>query len=212
MRSWNRLYLTLILLFSLPAHADKDISGSFSTAKRWAEKHIYHDKRLSFYCGCSYTANKDVDQTSCGYTPRKPFTSTGKENTRDNRIEWEHVLPASLMGNHLACWGADRGKFSQCVKSDGKLYSGRKCCQRVNDVFRKAHNDLVNLVPAIGEVNGDRFNHRYGIVPGEPRKYGQCDFEFEDNVAEPAASIRGDIARMQIYMLETYGPELGFYV
>jgi deoxyribonuclease I len=80
----------------------------------------------------------------------------------------------------------------------------------VNEVFRNAHNDLVNLTPAIGEVNADRSNHRYGIVEDEPRKYGYCDFEFEDNVAEPAERVRGDIARIQLYMLVTYGGRLGF--
>ncbi len=47
-------------------------------------------------------------------------------------------------------------------------------------------------------------------MKGEPRKYGECDFEFEYNVAEPAEKIRGDITRIQLYMLNKYGTELGF--
>jgi deoxyribonuclease-1 len=194
-----RYLLIVLAIFVLPVQAE-NIAGSFSTAKKWAEESVYHDRRISFYCGCSYSEGKEVNQKSCGYSPRKPLTSSGKENTRDNRIEWEHVLPASLMGGHLSCWGSERGQFSQCVKSNGSLRSGRECCQKVNDTFRKAHNDLVNLTPAIGEVNGDRSNHRYGIVDNEPREYGACDFEFENNVAEPAVRIRGDIARIQLYI------------
>ena len=49
----------------------------------------------------------------------KPITSIGKQNIRDNRIEWEHVLPASKMGSHLACWGDDRGQFPKYVKLNG---------------------------------------------------------------------------------------------
>ena len=198
------------MVFASQAALSQNIAGSFSTAKKWAEKKVYFDKRVSFYCGCEYSEDKVVDQASCGYTPRKPITNSGRENERDNRIEWEHVLPASIMGSHLACWGSERGQYEECKKDNGKLRSGRKCCQKVNPTFKKAHNDLVNLTPAIGEVNGNRSNHRFGIVEGEVRKYGQCDFEFENNVAEPSEKIRGDIARIQLYMLETYGEELGF--
>ncbi len=36
---------------------------------------------------------------------------------------------------------------------------------------------LHNLAPSVGELNGDRSNHPYGIVEDEPREYGACDFE-----------------------------------
>lgn len=122
------------------------------------------------------------------------------------------VLPASKMGSHLACWGSDRRQFPQCVKSNGKLKSGRECCQKVNRDFRNAHNDLVNLTPAIGEVNADRSNLPYSEVIGEERAYGQCDFEYDkiDKVVEPGTQIRGDIARIQLYLEATYGLALGF--
>jgi len=203
-------YLIAILgLFILPIQA-AEIAGSFTTAKRWAEKYIYHDRRITFYCGCSYTEDREINQGSCGYVPRTPITKSGKENIRDNRLEWEHVFPMLTMGNNLQCWSSGRGDFPQCVDSEGNLKSGRACCQKVNDTFKQAHNDLVNMVPAIGEVNANRLYHPYGIVDGEPRKYGACDFEVENKVVEPAPSIRGDIARIQLYMLMTYGDKLGF--
>ncbi|MDO6469820.1 endonuclease [Neptunomonas phycophila] len=47
--------------------------------------------------------------------------------------------------------------------------------------------DLHNLVPSVGELNGDRSNFRFGMIPNEPRAYGQCDFEvnFKNRRAEP---------------------------
>lgn len=188
------IFRTVFLLWIVTSTGyAQDIAKSFSTAKRWAESKVYFDHRISFYCGCSYTDNKVVNQDACGYLPRRAITSSGNENIRDNRIEWEHVLPASLMGMHLQCWGSEHGQFSACIKTNGKLRSGRDCCQKVNNTFRQAHNDLVNLTPAIGEVTG------------EPRAYGACDFEFVNNLVEPAERIRGDIARIQLYMLGTYG-------
>jgi deoxyribonuclease-1 len=116
------------------------------------------------------------------------------------------------MGSHMACWGKERRQYPQCVKSNGKLKSGRDCCQKVNRDFRNAHNDLVNLTPAIGEVNADRSNLPYAEVLGEKRAYGQCDFEYDkvNKVVEPAAQIRGDIARIQLYLEQTYSDVLGF--
>lgn len=146
-----RYIFILSVLVSLPIQAE--IAGSFSTAKKWAENSIYHDRRISFYCGCAYKKDKEVIQESCGYSPRNPLTRSGEENKRDNRIEWEHVLPANVMGGHLKCWGSERGEFPQCVKTNGGLKTGRVCCQKVNDTLRKAHNDLVNLTPSIGVPN-----------------------------------------------------------
>jgi len=111
-----------------------------------------------------------------------------------------------------ACWGSERSQFPQCVKSNGKLKSGRECCQKVNRDFRNAHNDLVNLTPAIGEVNADRSNLSYSGIIGEERAYGQCDFEYDqvNKVVEPGTQIRSDIARIQLYLEATYGLALGF--
>ena len=116
------------------------------------------------------------------------------------------------MGSHLACWGSERSQFPKCVKSNGKLKSGRDCCQKVNVNFRNAHNDLVNLTPAIGEVNADRSNLPYSEIIGEKRAYGQCDFEYDkaNKTVEPASIIRGDIARVQLYLENKYGEVLGF--
>jgi len=206
-----KFFLLLLSLITTVGYT-AEIPSSFSKAKKLALTQVYKDHHLSFYCGCSFSNKKQVDQATCGYEPRTPITKSGKENIRDNRIEWEHVLPASKMGNHLACWGSERKQFPQCVKSNGKLKSGRDCCQKVSLNFRNAHNDLVNLTPAIGEVNADRSNLPYQIIKGEKRSYGQCDFEYDkvNKTVEPAVRIRGDIARIQLYLLNTYGSSLGF--
>lgn len=67
--------------------------------------------------------------------------------------------------------------------------------------------DLHNLTPAVGELNGDRSNLPYGIVKGEQREYGQCDFEIAGSpkLTEPRDEVRGDAARIWFYMADTYG-------
>ena len=82
----------------------------------------------------------------------------------------------------------------------------RECCVRVDRIFRRIEADLHNLTPAVGELNGDRSNLPYGVVDGEPHLYGACDFEIggKPRVTEPRDKVRGDAARIWLYMVETY--------
>lgn len=158
----------------------------FSQAKREALA-IYADRRETFYCGCRFTEQGLVKVDDCGYAPRK-------NAKRGKHIEWEHVMPAWRFGHERACWRA----------------GGRDGCRDTDPAFRAMEGDLHNLVPAIGELNGDRSNYGFAELPGEARRYGQCDFEVDPayELAEPRPEIRGDIARIYFYMAHTYG--LGF--
>jgi deoxyribonuclease-1 len=191
---WN--FSGLFLLMVLPAITE-DFPHSirnFSEAKRFAAE-VYVDKKETFYCGCGFDTKKRVDVGTCGYVPRK-------NNKRSQRIEWDHIVPAHALGQSRQCW-----REPICTNSKGKAYKGRQCCEKVDPVFRAMVSDLRNLVPAIGELNGDRSNFTFSMIEGEPREYGACDFEVDRSLrkAEPRPEVRGDIARTYFYMHETYG-------
>lgn len=190
-----RILLSLLLLLSLSAGADEPphTIRNFSEAKRLAAE-VYLDHRETFYCGCSYNDKKQVDAASCGYQPRK-------NSTRGQRIEWEHVVPAHALGYTRQCW-----REPICTNSKGKAYKGRRCCEQIDPEFRAMVSDLHNLVPAVGELNGDRSNFSFNMLEGEARNYGTCDFEVDPKLrkAEPMPSVRGDIARTYFYMEQTY--------
>ena len=193
----TRQLLTLLLLFLLTTPSGAaDLPHpirTFSEAKRLAAE-VYHDHRQSFYCGCRYDEKKRVEAQSCGYTPRK-------NARRGERIEWEHVVPAHALGHTRQCW-----REPICTNSKGKPYKGRRCCEKVDPQFRAMVSDLRNLVPAVGELNGDRSNFSFTQLEGEPRRYGACDFEVDHQLrkVEPMPSVRGDIARTYFYMEQTY--------
>lgn len=184
--------IPLFLALSAPAFAEQTIS--FSKAKKLLDKHVYTDYKETFYCGCDYEAKLVTSESgkqrkklvpdwdSCGFAPRK-------QAKRASRIEWEHVMPAHHFGQHLQCW------------RDG----GRKACKK-DPLFKQMEGDMMNLVPAIGEVNGDRSNFKFGMIEGETRVYGECDAEvdFKAKRFEPAPHVRGDIARIYFYMAEKY--------
>ncbi|MBV0931758.1 endonuclease [Marinobacterium weihaiense] len=192
MRLMFALFATLV---ATPVVADTP--SSFYSAKKILSREVYQsDDRVTFYCGCRFDEQPipgkpertrlAPDAASCGLLPRK-------NANRAARIEWEHVMPAWEFGHQLQCW----------------QQGGRKACRK-DPVFKKMEADLYNLVPAVGELNGDRSNFRFGMIPGEPRLYGRCDFEvdFQGRVAEPPPHVRGDVARTYFYMADRYGVRL----
>jgi deoxyribonuclease-1 len=158
---------------------------------------IYNNQGKTFYCGCDWK-NRKVDLSSCGYKIRK-------NAKRALRTEAEHIIPAywlaQLTSSGRECWQTG-------TKLKGT--NGRKYCLKNNEKFKQAHNDLMNLVPAIGEVNGDRSNYKFAMIEGESRDYGSCDIEINKSGTrnsrrvEPAQNIRGNIARIYFYMERKY--------
>jgi len=190
--------LLLCLTISSAYAADKtdlpNTAGSFSTAKDWLYDKVYKDHAITFYCGCKYDPKtRKVDLKSCGLEALSDVK-------RAQRIEAEHVMPAHHFGQSRECW---RNTEKVC----GKKMSGRKCCEDKDPLFEAAHNDLHNLFPAVGEVNGDRSNYSWGMIPGEKREYGTCNIEVDSSIrrAEPPDTVKGDIARVYFYMEHTYG-------
>ncbi len=160
---------------------------SFSKSKRLLALKIYPRHQKTFYSECKYIiSNKKLIpiHRSCGFHYRK-------NKIRSKRIEWEHIVPAWHFGHQLKCW--QKG--------------GRKTCRQTNTKFKQMEADMHNLVPAIGEINGDRSNFKYGMIEGEKRVYGKVNMEIDFNSkrAEPRDSVFGDIARTYFYMRDRYG-------
>jgi deoxyribonuclease-1 len=145
-----------------------------------------------FYCGCTFKGH-DVDTESCGYVPLREVTKKGKKNKRAYQIEWEHVVPAHSFGQSFERWNA-KEKFPECKKLS------RRKCAALDKEFARMEADLYNLMPAIGEINQMRSNYTMAEIPGESRRFGKCDIEIEDRKIEPRDEIRGDVARIYLYM------------
>lgn len=171
------------------------VAGSYSEAKRWLYGEVFADRPETLYCNCPFDAERRPDHARCGYP-------TESRDARAFRIEAEHVVPASWIGRGRACW-----EEPICVAADGDRFRGRDCCLRIDPDYRRAHNDLHNLWPTVGEVNQQRGNYRFGMIPGEAREFGQCDFEVDHDgrVIEPRPEVWGDIARIGFYMERVHG-------
>ena len=168
----------------------KSSAFSFGKSKRLLATKVYSSHQKAFYSNCDYEVKEKklipIHET-CGFHYRK-------NKNRSERIEWEHIVPAWHFGHQLHCW----------------QNGGRMTCRQTNTKFKQMEADMHNLVPAIGEINGDRSNFKYGMIEGEKRVYGKVDMEilFSEKKAEPAPFVYGDIARTYFYMRDRYGLQI----
>lgn len=174
------------------------IARNYTQTKRWLFEEVLAGHRETLYCACRFDDAKRADLASCGYV-------AASNPERAARVEVEHVVPASWLGQGRPCW-----RERLCTDRSGRRFKGRECCARIDPGFRAAYNDLHNLWPVIGEVNEQRRHYRFDELPGEPRAFGQCDFEVDHQAhrAEPRPAVRGDIARIHLYMEAVHGVRL----
>lgn len=167
---------------------------NFEQAKNLVRQ-VYADHSETLYCGCKIEWNRrtgtsgSIDHSSCGFVNRTP--ESANMVARANRVEVEHIVPISWIGAQFQC-----GNRSQCRASSPE--------------YNRAEADLHGLAPAIGSVNADRSNYRFGMVQGPRNQYGACDFkvDFQNRVAEPKDEIKGKIARIHFYYADRYNMRL----
>jgi len=105
-----------------------------------------------------------------------------------SRLSVEHIYPASWMAEHLGC-------------------GTRKQCRRGSERFNRMEADMHNLYPSLVSIKQARSNYQFGMIEGEVRKFGECDFERSNSerLAEPRPIARGNVARAIFYMHTEYG-------
>jgi len=172
------------------------LAGGWEKTKNIADDVIYAGIDRTFYCGCRYQSDGDSDGSGkitdtavCGYVA--PPTHAN----RAGRVEWEHIVPASLMpARQFECWAGQGGSRQRCQDTDPRAQGM---------IF-----DLHNLAPSIGQVNALRGNDRYADLPDETSDFGGCLIEDSSNRFEPPDCHKGDVARVWFYMQLRHGVEI----
>ncbi len=108
----------------------------------------------------------------------------GREKGPD--IDAEHVFPMAWVARALGC-------------------GSRAHCRETSERFDQIETDLHDIYPALSRINEARGARRFGLVSGERREFGSCDFEIGGRQVEPRPAVRGEIARAMFYMSQRYG-------
>jgi deoxyribonuclease-1 len=162
---------------------------AFADLLTWA----WGEAPFETYCGCRFGADQKV-QPDCPYAPPDATIPA---------VRWEPVVPPSRFGVYRRCW-------QQWSTSKGDDPIARQQCARVDEEFREMEADLYNFHPVIAELSAQRGDNPFANVHGEPRDFGACDFESQSDMGkkrkiEPPADVRGDLARVYLYMAARYG-------
>ena len=94
--------ITLCVLCAYTAGTAAQPPETFASAKKLAaDIHEAIGFQVTVYCGCPYERKNrsggDLDRDACDITARK-------NEKRSGRLEWEHVVPASWIGENHSCW------------------------------------------------------------------------------------------------------------
>ena len=166
--------------------------ANFSQAKDLLKHQVYYDQNKNgalgtIYCGCDWDwvgrSGGRIKPDGCGYEVRAIAN-------RGARTEVEHLTPISWAGQQRQCW--QKG--------------GRKNCQATDPVFNRMEADLHNLTYSVGELNADRSNYRFGMLPAARKQHGQCEskVDFKKRVFEPRDDAKGLVARSAFYFFDYY--------
>lgn len=191
----KNIIVIVVLSIISTSIAASDTVISFNSAKKKMYSKVFNNSGVTLYCGCNWS-NRKTDLNSCGLQSFFPK----KQRKRSLRTEAEHIIPASWMLKV-------NNKPRQCVIDAKKnKESARTYCQKHDLDYKQAHNDLVNLFPAVGQINADRSNKPFVDMVKDKRKtFGQCDIEIGSRGILPPQEKKGDIARVAFYMAKTYG-------
>ncbi|ELP5899933.1 endonuclease [Vibrio vulnificus] len=181
---------TNIKTISIPDGKGLPPFNEFYSSKKEIAKHLYKNP-YTFYANCkiefSGRGKFHPDLRSCNYESRG-------NPTRARRIEFEHIFPVSWAKKQFGCW--DNG--------------GRENCRKTDAAFRVLEADPVNLVPSVGEINGDRSNYRYAELNRgfDYGTNGRIYYSKEERKFMPPHDKKGWVARVHLYMVKTYDIEL----
>jgi deoxyribonuclease-1 len=188
----RRLFgIALAACLSGPAAAE-----SWNQTKNAADDIIHRGDRTEFYCGCEYLSHGDSDGSgditsvvTCGYVAPQ------SHRRRAVVLEWEHVVPASLMpARQFPCWAGPGGSRQNCERNDIRAQAM---------IF-----ELHNLVPSLGQVNALRGDDRYADLPDDTSDFGACPIEDSRGLFEPPDCKKGDVARIWLYMSLQHGVDV----
>lgn len=137
----GNLALLFLVLLSTTVEAKSEKVISFQAAKNKLYSKVFNNSGKTFYCDCDWSDRK-INLNSCGlqsYFPKK-------QRKRASRSEAEHIIPAS--------WLLKVNKTTRQCAIDSKKTkdSARDYCRKHDLDYKQAHNDLVNLYPAVGEL------------------------------------------------------------
>jgi len=185
------IYLLLFITLTLFAR------GYESPDNRSQAKNVLMMMHLDYKVTAVNSCQYDYDKSSCMDKSMVNGTSCQMEE-QNLTMRWMQVVPDTFYGREYSCMAQQpcTNIFSK------KAFGGPMCCRRIDVTYRKMEADLFNLIPVVSllaeQQNGRIF---YDVVKVDVM-LGKV--KADQQYLEPPDETKGNIARVYLYMDETY--------
>lgn len=160
-------------------------------------KMIHLDYKVTTLNHCRY----DYDKTSCMDKTEVNTSSCSVKEDHQSMV-WIQVVPDTFFGRKMACMIE-----TPCINVFTKEpFGSPMCCRRINKKYKKMEADLYNLIPVVSEMKQIQKGKIFSEVKDPITMVGETKIGKE--AIEPADNVKGDIARVYLYMDEVYSLEL----
>jgi len=165
----------------------------------------------TFFCQCPYF-RKDINLKACGFSFEEFFD-------RQKRVEWVPVVSIDSMARsfdsfkgHQACKRVNQIPTRSRMRSMGgsgsyynyalteKPFDGIECVRKVDELFNRMEADLYNLVPEVGAITILKKDAQLADIEVFIPQFGNCNLKILNNLFTPPSSLKGDVARIFMYM------------
>ncbi len=146
--------------------------ASFVSAKIYLRSLYSPDFSHTFYCEVPFDKNGVALACPQGWSDE------------DCKIEWDHVVPASLLAHNLPCSQKHTCAFNP-------EWSRRKCCQETSTEFSFREANISNLMPALRRVNREKSNYLPGITQPHKRLKKLCGMKIDSKKKSLSRAIAG---------------------
>lgn len=187
-------FLFFFLAIELFALGGNTRIESFNKSKKELANIYKELKKKTIYCQADFEGKH--------ITNLNGFVSKNK-TYRDNRVEWEHIVPAEKFGVNFDEW---KNGNTECKDNKENDLGNRDCAQKTNIEFRRMQSDMHNLFPSIGTVNILRLNYNFVDTLTNGDTFGKCKIRISSvtKEVEPPEYVKGTIGRTYLYMEKEY--------
>ena len=181
-----------VILFARGYHAPDNRSQAKKLIKM-----IHLDYKTTWLNGCDYI----YDPQSC-MDKTLVDTLTCSVQEQNQTMKWIQVVPDTFYGRTMACMNEE-----VCVSEfTGKPYKGKLCCRQRNAKYKKMEAELFNLIPVVSAIAEKQEGKIFGEVKKSKQLIGKV--KIDNNYIEPPDGLKGDIARVYLYMDHRYHLQL----
>lgn len=120
----KRVFTAVALALAVFSCAFAGAPNTFSEAKVVAKREVFFDQASGpegeLYCGCQW---KWVGKSGACVDAESSMYEVRKQQTRAERTEWEHIVPAWTFGHQRQCWqnGGSPPEPGGCLETLGRF-------------------------------------------------------------------------------------------